>query len=131
MFKILEAYLHISFLNIKHIHPWEVVGPSIIHRDGCAGLRIEPWIAVIFDMTLGAQKIGIEFVEKSNSAEGFAISLKFDLGHGHFFTLFFIVRIRSFFPIHNSLNQGIAHHPWFCCMGIMTAKEKVPQDGIR
>jgi len=70
-------------------------------------------------MTLGAKKIGIWSAEDSNCPEGFAIPLKFYFDQRDLFTLISIVGVGSFFPIHNSLNQSIPHHPWLCCMRIM------------
>jgi hypothetical protein len=74
MFKILKTDFSIFSLNIEDVGPWEVVGSTVIHGDGCARLRIESRIAIIFDMALSAHQIGIRFVENPDGPEGFSIS---------------------------------------------------------
>jgi hypothetical protein len=59
MFKILKAYFLITLLDIEHVHPGYKIGPSIVHRDGCAGLWVKARVTIIFDMALGAKKVGI------------------------------------------------------------------------
>jgi len=104
MFKILEIYFSILFLNIEDIDPWKIVCSSVIHGDGCTCFRVNPRIAIIFDMALGAEEIGISPAEYPNGPKRFTIPLKFDFLYSDLPTFILIVWVGSFPSVNNGLD---------------------------